>query len=134
MLKFLRKTYLYILAIPILLIVLGVASNQAVLIANNDTFPVNINPVKLYKWTDGGKLVVLVPRIPEIAPDGAVMIDSMHCVMTDKTHLNFLGDIFDFHSEIESIGDLSTDLGEWMWVYAPFVWGFAVVKKLNEKS
>jgi hypothetical protein len=35
------------------------------------------------------------------------MIDDVHCVMTDQTHLNALADIFDFKDAgIYSIGDL----------------------------
>ena len=132
--KFLRNTYLWLLAIPLLFIILGTASNQAVLIANNDTFPVQVNPVKLYMWSNGGKDIKIVPKIPVIAPDGEIMMDSTHCVMTDNTNLNFLADVFDFHSQIVSIGDLSLELGEWMWSFAPFIWGFAVVRKLREVS
>lgn len=129
--SFLRKTFLYILAIPLLFIVLGAASNQAVMIANHNTFPVQINLVKMYEWTNKGQTVVVVPPVPGVAP-GAVMIDDTHCLMTDKTHLNFMADVFDFHNSIESIGDLSIDLGEWLWMPAPFVWAFAVMKKLNQ--
>ncbi len=91
-----------------------------------------MNPVKLYEWSDGGKDIKLVPKIPVIAPDGAIMMDETHCLMTDKTHLNFLADVIDLHSQILSVGDLSLELGEWMWMYAPVVWGCAVVRKLNE--
>ena len=71
---------------------------------------------------------------PVYSPDGAIMLDDIHCLMSDKTHLNFLADVFDFHNSIESIGDLSQELGLWMFTYCPCVWGFAVVRKLNEKG
>ena len=60
----------------------------------------------------------------------AVMIDEVHCVMTSKTHLNFLADIFDMHDAIYSIGDFLLMLGEWFSVFAPFVFVFDVTRKL----
>lgn len=122
MFKFLRKTYLYVLAIPVLTFVLGVASNQAVLIANNDTFPVRISEVKvqLLKAEEGATITM---------PDGKVMLDPVHCVMTDKTHLNWLADNFDLGS-IYSVGDFGLYFAEWMWSFAPFIWGAAVTRKL----
>jgi len=58
------------------------------------------------------------------------MIDDSHCVMTSKTHLNFLADVFDFGS-IYSIGDFSLMLGEWLFGFAPFLFAFDVVRKLS---
>lgn len=120
MFKFLRKTALYILAIPTLFIVLGAASNQAVIIANHDTFPVLVNEYKVKSL----ETITLT--------DGTVLIDSTHCVMTRSTHLNFLADVFDFKDGIYSVGDLSLELGEWLWAFAPFVWAFAAVQKLRK--
>jgi len=121
--QFLKKTYLWILALPLALSLMGAASNQAVLVANNDTFPVRISEVKvaMLEVQDGATYTL---------PDGKVMLDPAHCVMTNKTHLNVLADNFDLGG-IESVGDLSLDLGSWMWLFAPFVWGAAVVRKLN---
>lgn len=118
--KFLRATYLWIIAVPVLLILLGAASNQLVLIANHDTFPVMINPIKLTAW--GGVNGTF---------GNTAMVDVVHCVMTPETHLNLLADVFDFHSTIMSIGDLLSDLGEWLWQYALIAWLVLVVKKLN---
>ena len=47
-------------------------------------------------------------------PDGTLMTDETHCVMTSKTHLNWLADVFDFHQEIESVGDLLLGVGDWL--------------------
>lgn len=133
MFKFLRKTLLYIILAPYLIYGLGAASNQAVLYANNDTFPVRINPVKLFNWTDDGKnLTVFHPgEIPQY-PQGVAIMDDEHCVMTKDTHLNFLADNFDFHENIQSIGDLLIDLGSWAVDVAPFLWAGAILRKLYE--
>ena len=51
MFKFLRKTALWIVALPLLCFILGAASNQAVPIANHDKFPVMWNDYKINKYT-----------------------------------------------------------------------------------
>lgn len=124
MLKFLRKTYLYVLAIPLLFTILGAASNQLVLYANHDTFPVSVNLVKARE---------MAPDAVQLE-DGTVMLDDTHCLMTQKTHLNWMADVFDFHNDIESVGDLSLELGNWLWNFAPFIWGAAVTRKLSEQD
>jgi Family of unknown function (DUF5317) len=125
MFKFFRRTCLYLLAIPLLFTFLGAASNQLVLNANHDTFPVRINLVKAHKFADDA--VVL--------PDGTVMLDETHCIMSDKTHLNLLADVLDFNREgIYSVGDLLLELGDWSWNFAPFLFGFAVIGKLNKQD
>jgi Family of unknown function (DUF5317) len=125
MLKFLRKTFLYIFAIPILFIFLGAASNQIVLIANHDKFPVLINEAKVAKYNAENGVLTL--------PDGTIMLDEVHCVMSDKTHLNFLADVIDV-GDIESVGDLSLEFGGFLWPLAPYVWGVAVISKIYEKE
>lgn len=97
--KFLAKTYLWLAALPYVLIVLGAASNQAVLISNHGKFPVMLNET------------VAVPA------DG--MLDKEHCVMTHETRLNALADIFNIGA-VESVGDLAIDLGD---VLRPFTFG-----------
>lgn len=134
MLKFLRKTLLWIVLAPLAITWTGTFSNQAVFYANNDTFPVRINPVKLYDWTKGGTTIQLIPVFPEFYPHGAVMQDQIHCLMTPYTHLNWLADNFDFHSSIQSIGDLLIDLGNWLGQFAPFVWFGAIMGKLARRE
>jgi hypothetical protein len=135
MFNFLRKTSLYILAIPVLFTFLGAASNQLVLVANHDSFPVMWNDKKIRNLTKKDeeqfiKVQFLAPT-PAYEANGAVMIDEVHCVMTPNTHLNFLADIFDMKDAIYSIGDLSLMLGEWFWAFAPFVFVFDVTRKLR---
>lgn len=119
MLSFLRKTYLYVLAIPVLLIVLGAASNQAVLIANHGKFPVMLNAQKV--------------AANDLKP-GDVIDRRGHSVMAPEDHLKPLADIFNVGDGVESVGDFAIDLGGWTWQFAPYLWGFAVIKKLNEKD
>ena len=141
MLKFLRKSCLWILLTPLVIGWAGTLSNQAVLWANHDTFPVMINPVKLQVFTGGELSKNPTTGKPEISgglvielPDGTLMTDPTHCVMTSKTRLNWLADIFDFHQSIESVGDLLIGVGEWSWGFAPYVWGFAVLSPLFKKQ
>jgi hypothetical protein len=96
--KLLRVTLLWIVVAPYAFIYIGAASNQLVLIANHDKFPVMLNA----KMTDAAK------------PDSYGLIDNEHCVMTHDTHLNFLADIFDLHDGWYSIGDGFIELGEWL--------------------
>lgn len=119
--SFFRKTALWIILLPIACSFVGAASNQLVLWANNDTFPVKVNLAKLQKFS--GDSVIL--------PDGTVMMDDTHCLMTSKTHLNILADNWDFHDSIESIGDMLIDFGGWLWGFMPFVWGTVVIARLD---
>ena len=135
--QFLRKTSLYILALPLLLTVLGAASNQAVLIANHDTFPVMLNDKKTEAMTVEQKSDASSIRMPQPAMedvDGTVMLDDVHCVMTHKTHLNFLADIFDLKDGIYSVGDFGLMLGDWFWAFAPFIFVFDVTRKLAKQD
>lgn len=130
MFKFLRKTLLYIILAPYAVTGLGIISNQVVLNANNDAFPVRINPVKLYDWSQKGTKMHILPPTPE-TPKGVVFInDNMHIVMNSTTHFNWLADIFDFHTHIYSIGDFAQDLGEWAAEFTPFLWAGAILRKL----
>lgn len=105
-----RRLKLWIVAIPLLLILLGIASNQAVIIANHDKFPVMFNGL------NGSGI-----SVGQLLPD-----DPIHCMMGPSTHLNFLADIFDFHDGLYSIGDGLLYTGLWLWKYAPAVWIFTL--------
>ena len=132
MFNFLRKTSLYILAIPVLFTFLGAASNQLVLVANHDSFPVMLNDKKLQEMTEPReqKAINFNKPIPAFETGDTVMLDDVHCNMTSETHLNFLADVFDMHDAIYSIGDFSLMLGDWFWAFAPFVFVFDVARKL----
>ena len=132
--NFFKRTSLYILAIPVLFTFLGAASNQLVLVANHDSFPVMLNDKKLRDMTKKDeeqfiKVQFLAPT-PAYEANDVVMLDEVHCNMTSKTHLNFLADIFDLKDAIYSIGDFLLMLGEWFSVFAPFVFVFDTTRKL----
>ena len=112
--QFLRTTLLWIVALPYVFTGLGAASNQLVLIANHDTFPVMVNPAQIdamggVKFTFGDTL----------------MLDEVHCVMTDGTHLNFMADIFDLKSATYSIGDFLLMFGDWLGLFCPIICSFS---------
>ena len=132
------NSLLWILLAPFAVQGIGAASNQAVLIANHDKFPVMVNPVKLEELRPlkhGGEDTVadIVAALtgtkkPEYKPsplvtiaDEAGMLDEIHCIMTSETHLNALADVFDMHDAIYSVGDFVLMLGEWMQGFCPFV-------------
>ena len=119
--SFLRTTFLWILLLPYAFTFAGAASNQLVIIANDGKFPVQINIVKAHEFMPDNPL-----------PDG--MIDDIHCVMTTRTHLNYLADIFDFHTSIKSIGDIALDLGAWLEPLCPIVYLTLVTAKLREED
>jgi len=136
-LKLLRASCLSILLLPYGIFGLGVLSNQAVLIANHDKFPVMLNAKKLAEIRGVSEIEKLLgikvkeTPTPAVDPDG--MIDSVHCIMSSKTHLNALADVFDLGS-IYSIGDFTLYLGEWLMTWTPFVWGYAVIKKAYDNE
>lgn len=127
-----RATSLWVLLLPGIVYFAGAASNQAVKIANNDAFPVKENIVKLLgDAQDNPELMKLNGEMRLLDPDSLVMLDDIHCVMTDKTHLNWLADIFDSGANISSVGDYLLDLGTWLGTFCPFVWGALVIGKIR---
>ena len=134
MFSFLRRTSLYLLAIPVLFTFLGAASNQVVLIANHDTFPVMVNAKKLQEMTEPSeqKAINFNKPIPAFETGDTVMLDDVHCAMTSKTHLNALADIFDMKDAIYSIGDFMLMLGEWLGSFTSAIFVFDVARKLRK--
>lgn len=119
-----RKTYLYVLLIPAVLILAGAGLNQIVNIANSDRMPVLMNEVQLRNW------IMNHPESISLIPIG--MLDDRHCIMTKDTHLNFLADIIDVGDNTMSIGDAFIDTGEYIWTFAPFLWGFLITMKVTK--
>ena len=110
------KAKLFVLTIPFMFSVAGGAMNQAVLIANGGKFPVMLN-----------ENVVKLDKI-----DGEYL-DEIHCLMSDKTKLNFLADIFDTHVRVISPGDILIELGDLLLTYSFTVWATLVVVELNKQ-
>ena len=107
--RFVLVTYLWILLLPGVVTFAGAASNQLVLIANGGAMPVLL--------TDDA-----APHF--LSPD-----DPIHIRMTHQTRLNALGDVFNFHAEIDSIGDLILNVGGWLAGFCPFVWGVLLARR-----
>jgi hypothetical protein len=116
--NFFRVTMLWVLFVPYVVYYLGAASNQLVLIANRDKFPVMWNA-----------------RVTARAgADSYGMIDDTHCLMTKETRLNFLGDIIDLHSAWYSIGDGLIYIGEWLEDFSFYVWVALVIQELRRTN
>jgi hypothetical protein len=112
--RFLTVTYLWILLLPYAFILTGAASNQLVLIANHDTFPV----------------LMREPLASKALPD-----DEGHVAMTKDTHLNLLGDILDFHNEgWESVGDLTLETGYWLQSVCPYLFAAFAIRRLVDNN
>jgi hypothetical protein len=114
--NFLRKALLFSVLTPSVLTFIGAVSNQLVLIVNHGKFPVMASSALMAK----------------MEPDADGMIDDGHCVMTDRTRLNFLADVFNFHNGIESIGDLLINAGAMTRDWAFFVALLMVFKKRKQ--
>jgi hypothetical protein len=137
--KFLCSSFLWVLLAPWTIAGLGAASNQLVLIANHDKFPVMINAYRLEKMMTPKEntfesLITSAFGKPnpayEISPLVTYgMIDEVHCVMTTQTHLNFLADVFDLKDSIYSIGDFGLMLGEYLQTFCPYVFLALILKK-----
>jgi hypothetical protein len=112
-------TMLWILLLPVGLIILGAALNQAAVIANHDAMPVQANEARVMMMSNDSVTVA-----------GKTFFDPRHSVMTADTRLKVLCDVFDFGDSISSIGDLLIDFGGWLWAFAPYVWGALVCLKL----
>jgi hypothetical protein len=137
MFKFLRKTALWIIAVPLLCFFLGAASNQAVLVANHDKFPVMWNDAKVNLYR------LEATQAAEAGNEDAQIalallehgyLDDTHCLMTKRTRLNALADWIDLKSATYSPGDLLVELGETGMEYAPFIWAALVIGRLNKKE
>ncbi len=123
MFRFIRKSLLWLLLAPWIISGAGVASNQLVLIANHGKFPVMTNPVQLADFRiDDAKTI-----------DATGMFDSIHCVMTKDTRLNFLADIFARQDGFYSIGDGLLEASAASKDYFIFLWVILMVQKVNAK-
>jgi len=129
----LRSTAIWILLLPYAVYFTGAALNQLAMNANGDLMPVRINVVKAIEWF--GTPVEFGEPAPDkehhiiLLPDGTAQLDGRHCLMTSRTHFNWVSDIFDFHSEIDSIGDLLLSLSEFLKSFCWFGWICVVAER-----
>ena len=122
------KAKLYILALPLLLIFIGAAMNQAVIAANHDKFPVMLNEHRAAKFIQNHKECFLGLVCVDVQASDDGMLDEVHCLMTPSTHLNFLADWIDLHHGMYSPGDLLLMLGDYLLDYAPLVWALLMIQ------
>jgi hypothetical protein len=145
LMQLVRSSMLWLLILPYAVYYTGVASNQLVLFVNHDKFPVMYSPTKEAIWLAAADKELqenLHGKHPDLEEAEVIrysvehgMIDETHCIMTGETHLNALADIFDFHSEgIQSIGDLSIDLGHEMKDTLPFIWVALILYKESKRA
>jgi hypothetical protein len=150
--KLLNIPYWYLIAIPLLSFGIGVASNQAVLIANGDKFPVLVNNERIVEMCkapqpkDDSFLSLLLPSMPRTKQALPVHVDAqacsaggdffdgddVHVIMKKDSKLKFMADIFDFHRDIFSIGDGLLAFGSWMFDWSPLAWLVLVLRKFIE--
>lgn len=154
MFKWLRKTSLWIVAVPMICFLLGALSNQTVLVANHDRFPVMINGYKQNQYqlylqkelnecmaantsddSDGPDPQGECDKV-EFALEGLKYgyLDDTHVIMTSHTHLNFLADWFDRKDGIYSPGDFLLILAESTFEYTLAMWLAVVIMKLQKKE
>ena len=151
MFRFLRKTMLWILLLPAATWMAGFSSNQAVLIANHGKFPVRYNNVQIAKWyaeQESKEAAILAGVDPTDDDDVREaqaetyiieagikngMLDPIHCLMTSKTHLNFLADTFNL-GPIYSVGDGLLFAAEWSCDYFIVLWMFMASAKLMRQE
>ena len=137
--------YWWVIALPILFVALGALSNQVVLIANHDKFPVMVNNRKLQGFlrpadeeeviksvTIDGLIQIPLSTLPvgkvrPYDPDG--MIDNVHCIMSPSSRFKALADIWDLRA-IYSVGDGLILLGTWFLSFAQTAWIVLVLRKL----
>jgi len=117
-----RASFLWLLLLPYILIYTGAASNQLVLIANGDKFPVMVNAYNIARFEAQEKQREITAADEDFIPLPNDMLDSVHCIMTHQTHLNFLADVFDLKDGTYSIGDFGIIAGEQGADIIPFVW------------
>lgn len=140
--KVLRKfPYWYLLAVPVLLIGLGAASNQAVLVANHGKFPVMLNDAQVSRFCEDDrdteqKLIkrdfsVLDSSVPDVACiKGGQFLDPVHSIMGKNSNLKALADVFNLGDGLYSIGDFGIMLGEFFSTFTFYMWIALTVRKL----
>lgn len=145
-----RKALLWLLLLPYAVYCTGVASNKLVLLANNSTFPVRLNAaaVATIKAQHAEALINLA-AVPADDPmktqaehvatalqitEDTGMLDKVHCIMSDRTHLNLLGDVFPLHTGVFSIGDALINLAALTEYYVYFLWAILMVGKAARRE
>jgi hypothetical protein len=111
--SFFRASFLWVLLLPTAVSYVGEYSNQLVLWANHDTFPVYMRSSAAIK----------------LLPD-----EQGHVLMSSETHLNILADVFDVGDGWESIGDKFLATGAWLHIFCPYMYILLVTRQLVEDN
>lgn len=127
MFKFLRKSKLYIFAIPLLFWTFGAGLNQIAINANHDAMPVVYNAGNIEKFIDIEKGY---PKISE----GELLTDERHSILTSHSRFKILCDWIDFGDVKYSIGDVFIYVGEDLGGVIPYIWGLALYAELRKKE
>lgn len=146
--KPLNSIYGWVIAVPILLILLGTASNQAVLVANWGKFPVMVNDRVQAKMIararerdreeseqSSARFSITNTTVrfdARVMNDQGQFVDDVHSVMGHNSRLKFLADYINLRTAIYSPGDGLIELGEWSWGFAPTLWIFLAARRLYE--
>lgn len=142
-----RIPYFYLIAVPVLLVLSGVASNQAVLVANWGKFPVMMNErqvqlqAKMQEQMDQAdqkqanddpfsSFNTSVDTDKIVLDSQSQFLDDVHSIMGHNSRLKFMADIFNMGQFICSIGDLLLWLGEWLGSYSFIMWLGLILRRL----
>lgn len=135
----------YLIAIPILLILIGAGLNQLVLVANGGKFPVLLSEREQITWRVAAAEAKCVKKVhlglfdeeqPICrAPDfNDQFLDDIHSVMGKNSRLKFLADWIKLGREIDSPGDLMIQFGTFLWPLTWPVWIAFLFLRAGEKS
>lgn len=143
--KYLCKIpYWQLLAVPLLFVFLGLASNQSVLIANHGKFPVMLNERQVATFCsresslenafkDKVKFSIINTRASYTdCSSGGQFIDNIHSIMGSNSHLKGMADIFSLGDAIYSIGDGFLFLGFWLLSFTQIAWAALTLRKIFE--
>ena len=137
--------YFYLLAVPVLALCLGHISNQAVMLANHEAFPVMVNAkdeklihdrqvqerlAEIFVAISAGSQGPFVdPRIPQALDN---YIDRQHVVMDGSSHLKLLADWIDWGEGVYSPGDVLILTGLYTLPSGLFGWIVLLLRRLYE--
>ena len=124
--QFIKKSRLYFFAIPFLFVVIGAGLNQIAVNCNHDSMPVVFN--------EGNRDGFIHEGFPRTLPDGTVLLDPRHSLLTSKSRTFLLDDIVDFGTSKFSVGDGFLYAADWMLPLMPYFWGMALYADLRKKE
>lgn len=140
-----KVPYWYLLAIPLLLVISGAASNQCVIVANWGKFPVMMNervaaqaqknaciPDDIFGNIRSFSIFDTSVSADDISEscEPSQFLDDTHSIMGRNSHLKILADVINLGDSICSIGDLLIWLGTWLLRFTPIMWLTLMLRKV----